>query len=244
LTTPMLCKSAFFVCAVPRSGSTLLCDLLQASSVAGNPIEYGVEENEHTWRHTHGFSDHRNYFLHYAHRLSLTGNGVFSAKLMFRQMISFVEDLKRYKSINAGGMVETLDLAFGQPRYVRVLRRDKERQAISLARAEQTGAWASPQAAGGRSEYDPARLDHTLVLLLRLESSWNEALAEIAPSRKLTLYYEDIVENMEGTISSLLAWLQIADHPKPFRPPSMERQSDATTEEWLAMWRKHKLLAG
>jgi LPS sulfotransferase NodH len=87
-------------------------------------------------------------------------------------------DLKRYKSIDAGGMVETIDLAFGKPRYIQVLRRDKERQAISLVRAEQTGSWATPQSPGGRSEYDSARLDHTLALLLRLENAWNEALAE------------------------------------------------------------------
>lgn len=244
MTTPMLCKSAFFVCAIPRSGSTLLCDLLQATGVAGNPMEYSVEENEKTWRHERGFSDHRNYFIHFAHRLCVTGNGVFSAKLMFKQMTSFVADLKRYKSIDAGGMIETLDLAFGKPRYVQVLRRDEERQAISLVRAEQTGAWASPQAAGGRSEYDPVRLDHALALLQRLENGWNEALANIDLSRKITLHYEDIVENMEGTVSSLLSWLQIADRPRPFKPPSMERQSDAMTEKWLVLWRSHKLRAG
>jgi trehalose 2-sulfotransferase len=202
-------------------------------------MEYGVEENEKTWRDTHGFNDHRNYFIHYAHRLSVTGNGVFSAKLMFKQMAAFVLDLKRYKSIDAGGMIETIDLAFGKPRYIQVLRRNKERQAISLVRAEQTGSWASPQSPGGQPGYDSARLDYTLALLLRLENAWNEALAEIHPSRRLTLDYEDIVENLERSISSLLNWLQIEDRPRPFKSPSMKRQSDAMTEEWLAMWRKH-----
>jgi LPS sulfotransferase NodH len=244
LTTPMLCKGALFICAIPRSGSTLLCDLLQATGVAGNPMEYGVQDNEQTWRRTHGFSDHRNYFIHYTHRLSVTSNGIFSAKLMFRQIASFVEDLKRYKSIDSGGTVETLDRAFGKPRYVQVLRRDRERQAISLVRAEQTSAWASPQAPRGSPEYDPVRLDHTLALLQRLESGWNETLAHVDRSRKMTLHYEDIVEDMAGTVSSVLSWMQIADRPRPFRPPSMERQSDAMTEEWLAMWRKHRLLAG
>ena len=239
MTTPMLCKRAFFICAVPRSGSTLLCDLLQATGVAGSPMEYGVQENEQIWKHAYGFNDHRNYFIHYAHRLSVTGNGVFSAKLMFKQMTAFVSDLKRYKSIDAGGMIETIDLAFGKPRYIQVLRKDKERQAISLVRAEQTGSWASPQSSGRRSEYDSAHLDRALALLLRLDNAWDESLAEIHLSRKMTLYYEDIVENMEGSISSLLNWLQIEDHPKPFKSPSMKRQSDAMTEEWLAMWRKH-----
>lgn len=239
----MLCKSAFFICAVPRSGSTLLCDLLQTTGVAGNPIEYGIEENEPVWRHTQGFCDHRAYFIHFAHRLCVTGNGIFAAKLMFRQMTSFVADLKRYKSIDSGGLIETLDFAFGRPRYVQVLRRDRERQAISLVRAEQTGAWASPQTASRPSEYDPGQLDRTVALLLQLEKYWDEALADVDASRKLTLHYEDIVGDIEGTLSSLLGWLQITDSPKPFKPPSMQRQSDAVTEEWLPMWKKHKLLA-
>jgi LPS sulfotransferase NodH len=243
LTTPMLCKRALFICAVPRSGSTLLCDLLQATGVSGNPMEYAVQENEQIWRHTHGFGDHRSYFIHYAHRLGVTGNGVFSAKLMFRQMAGFVADLKRYKSIDAGGMIETIDLAFGMPRYVQVLRKDKERQAISLVRAEQTGAWASPETTAGRLEYNPAHLDATLALLMRLEDSWNEALTPIDPSRRMTLYYEIIVQDMPGTVSSLLNWLGIAETPRPFRAPSMERQSDAVTEEWLATWRRHRSIA-
>src|SRR5262249_36907904 len=93
LATPMLCRKAFFICAVPRSGSSLLCNLLQRTGVAGNPMEYGGEEDERTWRRGHGFSDHRNYFLHFVHRLSVTGNGVFSAKLMIEHMISFAADV-------------------------------------------------------------------------------------------------------------------------------------------------------
>jgi LPS sulfotransferase NodH len=234
----MLCKRAFFICAVPRSGSTLLCDLLQATGVAGNPMEYGVEENEQIWRRTYGFNRHRDYFAHYSHRLTVTGNGVFSAKLMLKQMDAFVSDLKRYKSIEAGGMIETIDFAFGKPLYIQVFRRDKKRQAISLVRAEQTGSWASPQHPSGRPVFDSSRLDRTLALLLRLENTWNEELAAVDPSRRMTLEYEDIVENMESSLSSLLDWLQIAERPKPFRSPSIERQSDELTEEWLGMWRK------
>jgi LPS sulfotransferase NodH len=201
-------------------------------------MEYGVEENEQIWRRTYGFNHHRDYFVHYSHRLSVTGNGVFSAKLMLKQMDAFVSDLKRYKSIDAGGMLETIDLAFGKPRYIQVFRRDKERQAISLVRAEQTGAWASPQSPSGQAEFDLSRLDHTLALLLRLENTWNEALVAIDPSRRMTLDYEDIVENMESSVASLLGWLHIDDRPKPFRQPSIERQSDAMTEQWLVRWRK------
>jgi LPS sulfotransferase NodH len=234
----MLCKSAFFICAVPRTGSSLFCDLLQSTGVAGIPIEYGAQDDEKTWRHSRGFSDHRNYFLHYAHRLCVTSNGVFSAKMMFEQMTSFVSDLKRYKLIDAGGMIDTIDFAFGKPRYVQLLRKDKERQAVSFVRAAQTGAWTWIQAPDKEPDYDPALLERAKDFLLRQENSWNEALGGLDQSRRMTLDYEDLVENMEGTVSSVLNWLQIVDPPRSFMRPTIKRQSDAITEAWLDAWRK------
>jgi LPS sulfotransferase NodH len=239
----MLCKSGFFVCAVPRSGSFLLCDLLRSTAVAGNPMEYGAQDDERHWRQIHGFDNHRNYFLHYAHRLCVSSNGVFGAKMMFGQMMSFAADLKRYKSIDAGGMVDTIDLAFGAPRYVQLLRKDKERQAISLVRANQTSTWSPAQGPSARTLYDPALLERAENFLLGQENAWNDALRWLEQSRRMTLYYEDVVENMEGAVTSVLSWLQVADTPKPFKPPSMKRQSDAITQEWLDRWRGHKLRA-
>jgi LPS sulfotransferase NodH len=236
----MLCKSGFFVCAVPRSGSILLCDLLRSTGVAGNPMEYGPQDEERTWRHFHGFNDHRNYFLHYAHRLCVSSNGVFGAKMMFGQMMSFAADLKRYKAIDAVGMIDTIDLAFGLPRYVQLLRKDRERQAISLVRANQSGIWSSTQVPSAQPLYDPVLLERAGDFLLGQENAWSDALRGLEQSRRMTLYYEDVVENMEGAVTSVLSWLQIVDTPKPFKPPSMKRQSDAITQEWLDRWRGHK----
>jgi trehalose 2-sulfotransferase len=212
---------------------SLLCNLLQSTGVAGSPIEYGGQEDERTWRRGHGFGDHRNYFLHYAHRLCVTSNGVFGAKMMFAQMTSFVADLKRYKAIDAGEMIDTIDVAFGMPRYVQMLRRDKERQAISFVRAAQSGAWNWIEAPRAQPNYDPALLERAGEFLLGQESAWNEAFRGLDQSRRMTLHYEDVAENMEGTVTSLLNWLQIADPARPFRPPSMKRQSDAISQEWL-----------
>jgi LPS sulfotransferase NodH len=164
--------------------------------------------------------------------------------MMYRQMTAFAADLKRYKSIDAGGMIDTIDLAFGAPRYVQLLRRDKERQVISLVRANQTGIWSSAQNNSAPPVYDAVLLDRGKDFLLGQEMAWNEALGRLDQSRKMRLYYEDVVEDMEATLTLLLNWLQIADTPRPFRPPSMKRQSDAITQEWLDRWRRHRLAAG
>jgi LPS sulfotransferase NodH len=238
----MLCRSAFIICAVPRSGSSLLCNLLQLTGVAGNPMEYGGQDDERVWRQGHGFSHHRDYFLHFAHRMSVTSNGVFSAKLMFEQMIAFAADLKRYKSIDAGGPLATIDFAFGKPRYVQMLRRDKERQAISFVRAAQTGAWNWAQARAGAVAYDLALLERAQKFLHEKEMAWNDVLRDIDLSKRTTLYYEHLMTDMSGTVARLLAWLQIPDPPVSFKPPSIRQQSDALTEQWLEAWRSQRQL--
>ena len=237
MATLMLCKRAFFICAVPRVGSYLLCDLLQHTGVAGNPNEYREHNGEGVRGDFSGFRDHRSYFLHFAHRLSVTSNGIFSAKMMFEQMASFASDVSRYKSIDGGGMMETIELAFGKPRYIQILRKDRERQAVSFVRAAQTGAWTLSQASDGPSEYDPSQLERGRDFLMQKETAWNEALKNIDATRRMTLYYEDLLKNMENTVSTLLRWLEIADPPRPFAPPSIKPQSDPTSEDWLNAWR-------
>jgi len=238
----MLCRKAFFICAVPRSGSSLLCNLLQMTGVAGNPMEYGGEEDERTWRHGHGFSDHRNYFLHFAHRLSVTSNGVFSAKLMFEHMMSFARDVKRYKGIDAGSPLATIDLAFGAPRYVQMLRKDKERQAISFFRAAQSGSWTWAQRADKPACYDMALLERAAQFLREKEAAWDEFLCGVDPFRRTTVYYEDFADDREHTLSRLLAWLQISEHVPPLNAPSMKKQSDAISEQWLDAWQRDRKL--
>ena len=235
-------KKAFFICAVPRSGSYLLCELLQATSVAGYPTEYGVLHDEKTWRDFLGFADHREYFLHFLNKLSVTGNGVFGAKMMFEQLNYFCSDLRRYRSIRAHGMLEVLDTAFFEPRYIQLLRKDRERQAISLARAIQTGSWNSAQQPSREPQYDSILIARAEKSLQVQEMNWNNVLCEIDPSRKLTVYYEDILADMNGSVRLILKWLNINEQPRPFRQPSLRRQSDILTEQWITEWRTEKAL--
>jgi LPS sulfotransferase NodH len=152
-------------------------------------MEYGAQDDERTWRHIHGFNDHRNYFLHYAHRLCVSSNGVFGAKMTLGQMMSFAADLRRYKAIDAGGMIDAIDLAFAVPRYVQLLRKDKKRQAISLVRANPTGIWSSAHGPSAQPSYDPALPGRAGDFLLGQEDAWNDALRGLDQSRRTTLRF-------------------------------------------------------
>ena len=213
-------RNAFLICAVPRSGSHLLCELLQATAVAGHPMEYGILADELTWKNFHGYREHRAYFDDYVSSLCVSDNGVFGAKMMFEQMQSFAVDLVKYHLQTKGDVLDVIDRGLGKPRYIGLSRRDKKRQAISLARAMQTGSWSSIHAS------NPARYDRELIeraeqAICRQERQWEEVLENVEPSRRIDFLYEEIVEDMEKSVETLLRWLEIREPARPFRPPSL-----------------------
>src|ERR1051325_5938804 len=80
--------SSYFICATPRSGSTLLCELLSLTGVAGNPNEWMLPLTEPLAREMFGIERG---FEDPPYRSELkakgcTSNGVFAAKLMWPAM--------------------------------------------------------------------------------------------------------------------------------------------------------------
>jgi trehalose 2-sulfotransferase len=172
-------ERAYLVCATQRSGSTLLCHLLDDTGVAGHPQEYfeamratgvpphpgdylewlprtgaGIRDDPSpsqapAYSSLLGLSDYRQH-LERTFASGTTANGVFGAKLMFNQL--------RELQALAGGLDEyagldvptLLSALFGEPAYIWVSRSDKVRQAISMWRALQSRRWRS--GAGGKSE--------------------------------------------------------------------------------------------
>jgi LPS sulfotransferase NodH len=85
-------SSSYLVCATPRSGSWLLCGLLDGTGVAGRPHEWfwrdTREANERTW----GVSGDLPYHTR-AKDAGTTPNGVFGAKVMWSYLDAVVASL-------------------------------------------------------------------------------------------------------------------------------------------------------
>jgi trehalose 2-sulfotransferase len=169
---------SYLVCATPRSGSTLLCELLKDTGVAGRPEEY-FEARSETGLPPHpgdylddlprtgvGIRDNRtpprapehsslvgltDYRAHLARTFaSGTGsNGVFGAKLMWRHLPDFQRLAGRLPEFADLDLHTLLARVFDDPRYVWVTREDKLRQAVSLWRALQTRAWRQEETSAG-----------------------------------------------------------------------------------------------
>jgi LPS sulfotransferase NodH len=264
-------RSSYLVCATPRSGTTLLCESLERTGVAGRPREYfealketGVPRRprEYFWglrssevirllpqesqldRAAEQSSswNRDDYARHLSASLAAgtTPNGVFAAKLMWSYFDDFLELMRGIPRFGGMGDGSLLNAAFPELRYVFVSRSDKVRQAVSLWRALQTWVWRKDAGPSGtepppdqRSVYSFDAIDHLLDQLRRHEDAWRGFFFRIG-QQPLTLFYEEIAGDLEGSVARLLDALHI--EPPPHSPPAQEplaRQSDDLSESWV-----------
>lgn len=228
----------YLVCATPRSGSSLLCAALAATGVAGWPFEYFQEPVMRKCCAGWGIAPPADAveYLRLLSERTRTGNGVFGAKLMYGNLASLLQRLPP-DQVLGGNLLPGL-------RFVRIVRRDAVRQAISVLRASQTEHWSSEQAANqpARAEpsYDFAQLEERLSRIARQTAKWDRFFAGL-PEPPALVCYEELSADVEGNIRRVLACLGIEPGEPLFpRPLTLRRQSDALNEEWLARYRRDK----
>jgi LPS sulfotransferase NodH len=225
--------SGLIVCATQRSGSTLLCELLKATGVAGIPNEYfqcfkdtGLVDQPR--QYLAGVTDpevlallppldpgvpETSFDFEAVRRAGTTPNGVFGAKIMW----SHTEDLWA----RLGG--RTLEDVFGPLRYVQVIRRDKLAQAVSLWTAIQTQVWRFGDQPQAEPVYSFAAIRHLVGWLEAGERGWTEWLRGREPD---VVVYEDFARDPGPTIEILAG--------VPAYAPSLERQSGSLSSEWVS----------
>ena len=211
---------SFVVCALPRSGSSLLCELLARTELAGAPAEFFEPNRRSALERRWGVRALDRYVRELvAHKT--TPNGVFGLKTLYHQLVDAVGDT------SPGEL-------FPNVRYVYVRRHDHVRQAVSFARAIQTDQWASVHPAGGAEPvFDAAQIGELIAWIRREEELWEEFLRrEGAPL--LRLLYEEFVESVDETLAAVLRFLDV-EVPAGFQPPrpTLARQADETSERWV-----------
>ena len=174
----------YLVCATQRSGSTLLCELLKNTGVAGRPEEYfeamhdtgvpphprdfleglaptglgirsdGRPPEAPAYSSLAGLPDYRAH-LERTFALGTTPNGVFGAKLMFNQLRELHTLAGRLPEFAGVGVEVLLDRLFSSPRYIWISRRDTVRQAESMWKALQTRRWRAGDGEGDDAPTPP-----------------------------------------------------------------------------------------
>ncbi len=283
---------SYLVCATPRSGSTLVCNALGETGVAGRPEEFfealrhsgrprrpeeyflGVEDQsirDHLGERSLGSEPAPrsplwsraayDRYLEWAFEAGTTPNGVFGAKLMwgyFGEFVSLLRNVPEYRDVP---LAELLPDVFPELTFVRVVRANKVRQAVSLWKAVQTATWREDQAQAGAGtveadgsppyrsfieEHRPGlrfhykAIDHLLEQLLLEEASW-DAFFEHAGIRPILVLYENFAADYERSTLNLLERLDLAP-PEGFEfEPRMKKQSDGVNDDWTRRYSELRL---
>jgi trehalose 2-sulfotransferase len=235
--------TSYLVCATPRSGSTLLCEALAVTGVAGRPYEFfealpatGVPRRPLDYleglddpdarslvadappHRPPPYSDLRGMrryadHLERARRLGTTPNGVFGAKIMWAHL----EPLAAQTADEYGGLElrELLRAVFDDPCYVWVRRGDTVRQAVSLWRAMQTQTWRAENDASqdGGEPRYSFPALRHLVELLTAQDAAWERFFADSGSDVLALSYEEVAADVGGALARTLEHIGVAAPP-------------------------------
>lgn len=230
---------SYLLCATPRSGSTLLCGLLESSGVAGHPASYfvrkGLQEHADQWgvvRPADGRID--GVFVRAALVAGRTANGIFGARVMAETMPELVEDL----AAGSGPGTSDLDLLtsqLGRLRFVHLRRDDVVAQAVSWARSLQTHFWHPGEvvAPGGEEpHYDAVLIGQLVVRIEQLEAGWAAWFAEHGIVACETTY-EALAADPPGTARTVLDFLGLeAPQDRPLTA-THRRQADQVNADWI-----------
>jgi LPS sulfotransferase NodH len=150
-------------------------------------------------------------------RQANTVNGIFGIKIHFPQL-----------KVLAGGADALVRLLPGA-RYLSITRRRTLRQAVSYARAAQSGVWRVGLRQRRHPRFNHLRIIKHLLFVAQEVEQWEQFYDRhgIAPLR---LVYEDFDEQYEDTLGRVIEFLGLSSAipPKP-----LAKQADHTTEEWV-----------
>jgi LPS sulfotransferase NodH len=257
---------AYLVCATPRSGSTLLCEMLRATGVAGNP-----REHFEVLRHSGLPRQPREYFAGVLDasvlellaplepgrpdgeppaawrarivRAGQTPNRVWGGKLMWGHVADLRTRVRALDGLADAGLLTALRVLLGDVRFVFVTRADKVSQAVSLWRAVQTLHWRADAGAPPHPQnavYHFAAIDHLVAQLEADEAAWRAWFDAMpaGPGRPLELSYEAIAADPHAAVEQVLGFCGFAGIA--IGDPPLRHQRDAQSREWVERYLSEK----
>lgn len=234
---------SILVVGVQRSGTSFLCDAIKSIGLAGIPGEYFLQIAEPQWIEDKGITDIRSY-IDEAIASGMSENGVFGAKIMWNTFGEFLKRAQKLPELSSMQKGEIIEALFGNAAYVWLRRRDKISQAVSWAKAAQTGIFTSLQSPNNEKanlpQYDFDLIDNLHRLILEGEAGWGSYFDAIG-ARPNKVFYEDLLSDLDGTLNSVMLACGVTKS-RPINASEIEfkKQANATNYEWVARYKIEK----
>lgn len=237
--------ASLILCATPRSGSTLLCDLLAATGLAGCPASYYRGEDIEEWAHQLGVpsgesAEFERAYLEAVRREGTGTTGVFGLRLMWTTLPELAARLAQlFPGLPSHSA--RFESAFGEPLYLHLSRRDKVAQAVSRLKAEQTGLWHVAADGSERERMappQPPRYDRIRLAKLLAEAecddrAWTSWFAQQSITA-LRVYYEDLAADPRSVVATILSALGRNAEAARAVEVRTARMADAESRAWIA----------
>ena len=230
-------RRCYVVCAIARSGSNLLTDGLHETRRAGRPKQFFLRKYQGDYALKSGLDPDD--FASYVRGIipaTATSNEVFGFKLMGWYLQEFLARLRETRAFGGGSAAHDLEMlrtAFPDLQFIQIVRRNKVRQAVSKARAAQTGLWKIQEGncALAEPEFDSELIASCLEDTRREEMIWDRFFErlKVQPYR---IEYEDLAEHYAESITAVLRFLKIRPPRRSRLRPVTIRQTDALSREW------------
>jgi len=197
----------------------------------GFPLEYLNPANLHEWGRLLGT---RNVLdtIGGLEKIRTSENGVFSIKIHYSQLVS------------VGGYQNFCNL-FPLAKIIFLKRRNLVHQAVSYARALQTGVWISGQRpVSTEANYDYRLIDRCLRELIRDNARWHYAL-ESYGYRYLELYFEDVKSDITKALADIAHFLNVNLRHSEVGPyQRTSAQGDELNHQWAIRYVEESKASG
>ena len=243
---------SYIICTTPRTGSTLLCDLLASTNIAGKPDSFFMSDIDPTGAQQLGFplgpelsaADYGAAYLKAAITAGKGETGIFGLRLMRKDLggLSALIDavIPRLRSDK-----DRLQAAFGKILYIHLTRQDKLAQAVSMIKAEQTGLWhVAPD--GSELErlappkepvYDFDKIARKTAELEQYDTAWRTWFAEQG-LEPLHIDYESLSADPVEAVSGICKGLGLPEPSSGILKAGVAKLADATSQEWMRKYRR------
>jgi LPS sulfotransferase NodH len=246
---------AYVICTSPRSGSTLLCNLLTNTGVAGKPESYFHRPSLSAWLSRFDLKDdtsrtERDALSVVFQAAIVEGRldtGIFGLRLQ-RPSFDYLSQKLNILHPGLSNDAERFRKAFGRTAFIHLTRQDKVEQAVSQVRAEQTGLWhVAPD--GKEIErvspsqtplYDPDRIKACFDKMTEYDRQWDRwfATENINPLR---ISYESLSAYPSNTLSEILCYFELEYEAVNTVKAGVAKMADKINQDWAMRFRSEKM---
>lgn len=235
---------SYIICATPRSGSTLLCELMAMTEVAGAPDSYFMRDIDPVWAKQLGLPDARaaSNSAEYLAAVLKAGRGetgVFGLRLMQESLADLLALLAPLFP-DAQNDRDLMAAAFSDVLYIYLRRDDTVAQAISLVKARQTGLWHIASDGSPFEQFEPVQelrydfgsIAEQVAQLQHEDRAW-AAWFKSQGIQPISIGYDDLAANPQAKVRQICAALGVTIPDFVDLQPNVAKLADAVSLEWI-----------